>query len=90
LVPFYRNPKNLISLRSWSEIPYNFRLIFGLKDGVYGSSFKHIFDYLRPNFHPNDHDTSEFLEYYKEKLLNPENGILTPYLTKEFYPTLRS
>jgi predicted metal-dependent hydrolase len=90
LVPFYRNPKNLISLRYWSEIPYNFRLIFGLKDGVYGSSFKHIFDYLRPNFHPNDHDTSEFLEYYKEKLLNPENGILTPYLTKEFYPTLRS
>lgn len=90
LVPFYRNPKNLISLSYWSEIPYNFRLIFGLKDGVYGSSFKHIFDYLRPNFHPNDHDTSEFLEYYKEKLLNPENGILTPYLTKEFYPTLRS
>ncbi|MCU4437629.1 metal-dependent hydrolase [Acinetobacter bereziniae] len=90
LVPFYRNPKNLISLRYWREIPYNFRLIFGLKDGVYGSSFKHIFDYLRPNFHPNDHDTSEFLEYYKEKLLNPENGILTPYLTKEFYPTLRS
>ena len=90
LVPFYRNPKNLISLRYWSEIPYNFRLIFGLKDGVYGSSFKHIFDYLRPNFHPNDHDTSEFLEYYKEKLLNSENGILTPYLTKEFYPTLRS
>ena len=90
LVPFYRNPKNLISLRYWSEIPYNFRLIFGLKDGVYGISFKHIFDYLRTNFHPNDHDTSEFLEYYKEKLLNPENGILTPYLTKEFYPTLRS
>lgn len=90
LVPFYRNPKNLISLRYWREIPYNFGLIFGLKDGVYGSSFKHIFDYLRPDFHPNDHDTSEFLEYYKEKLLNPETGILTPYLTKEFYPTLRS
>ncbi|MDR0237636.1 metal-dependent hydrolase [Acinetobacter sp.] len=90
LVPFYRNPKNLISLRYWRDIPYNFRLIFGLKDGVYGSSFKHIFDYLRPDFHPNDHDTSEFLEYYKEKLLNPETGILTPYMTKEFYPTLRS
>jgi hypothetical protein len=90
LVPFYRNPKNLISLRYWKEIPYNFRLIFGLKDGVYGSSFKHIFDYLRPDFHPNDHDTSEFLEYYKEKLLNPKTGLLTPYLTKEFYPALRS
>jgi predicted metal-dependent hydrolase len=90
LVPFYRNPKNLISLRYWRDIPYNFRLIFGLKDGVYGSSFKHIFDYLRPDFHPNDHDTSVFLEYYKEKLLSPETGILTPYMTKEFYPTLRS
>lgn len=90
LVPFYRNPKNLISLRYWREIPYNFRLIFGLKDGVYGSSFKHIFDYLRPDFHPNDHDTSEFLDYYKEKLLNPKTGLLTPYLTKEFYPALRS
>ncbi|MBP2545188.1 metal-dependent hydrolase [Acinetobacter guillouiae] len=89
LVPFYRNPKNLISLRYWREIPYNFRLIFGLKDGVYGSSFKHIFDYLRPDFHPNDHDTSEFLDYYKEKLLNPKTGLLTPYLTKEFYPVLR-
>ena len=90
LVPFYRNPKNLISLRYWKEIPYNFRLIFGLKDGVYGSSFKHIFDYLRPDFHPIDHDTSEFLDYYKEKLLNPKTGLLTPYLTKEFYPALRS
>ena len=90
LVPFYRNPKNLISLRYWKEIPYNFRLIFGLKDGVYGSSIKHIFDYLRPDFHPNDHDTSEFLDYYKEKLLNPKTGLLTPYLTKEFYPALRS
>ena len=90
LVPFYRKPSNLVSLKYWKEIPYNFRLIFGLKDGVYGSTLGHIFDYLRPDFHPNDHDTSEFLAYYKEKLLNPETGVLTPYMTKEFYPTLRS
>ncbi|AXY59460.1 metal-dependent hydrolase [Acinetobacter sp. WCHAc010052] len=89
IVPFYRNPKNLISLKYWKETPYNFRLIFGLKDGVYGSSFKHIFDYLRPDFHPNDHDTTDFLEYYKEKLLHPETGLLTPYMTKEFIPALR-
>ena len=69
LVPFYRKPSNLVSLKYWKEIPYNFRLIFGLKDGVYGSTLGHIFDYLRPDFHPNDHDTSEFLAYYKEKLL---------------------
>ena len=90
LVPFYRKPSNLVSLKYWKEIPYNFRLIFALKDGVYGSTLGHIFDYLRPDFHPNDHDTSEFLAYYKEKLLNPETGVLTPYMTKEFYPALRS
>ena len=90
IVPFYRKPKNLISLSYWKSIPYNFGLIFGLKNGVYGSSLKHIFDYMRPDFHPNDHDTSEFLAYYKETLLNPETGVLTPYLTKEFIPALRS
>lgn len=90
LVPFYRKPSNLVSLKYWKEIPYNFRLIFGLKDGVYGSSLKHIFDYLRPDFHPNDHDTSDFLAYYKETLLHPETGVLTPFLTKEFVPALRS
>ena len=90
LVPFYRKPSNLVSLKYWKEIPYNFSLIFGLKDGVYGSTLGHIFDYLRPDFHPNDHDTSDFLEYYKEKLLNPDTGILTPYMTKEFTPALRS
>lgn len=90
LVPFYRNPKNLISLSYWQDMRRSVGLIFGLKDGVYGSSIQHIFDYLRPDFHPNDHDTSEFLAYYKEKLLNPETGVLTPYMTKEFYPALRS
>ena len=89
-VPFYRKPSNLISWSYWKDIPRSFQLIFGLKNGVYGSSLKHIFDYLRPDFHPNDHDTSEFLEYYKETLLNPETGLLTPYLTKEFMPALRS
>lgn len=90
IVPFYRKPSNLISWSYWKDIPRSFSLIFGLKDGVYGSSIKHIFDYLRPSFHPNDHDTSAFLEYYKERLLNPENGVLTPYFVKEFTPALRS
>ena len=64
--------------------------MFGLIRGVYGSSWMHIFDYLRPSFHPNDHDTSEFLAYYKEKLLHPETGVLTPFFVKEFTPALRS
>lgn len=89
-VPFYRKPSNLISWSYWKDIPYSFKLIFGLKDGVYGSSWAHIFDYLRRDFHPNDHDTTAFLEYYKETLLHPETGVLTPYLVKEFIPALRS
>ena len=90
IVPFYRKPSNLVSLSYWKDIPRSFSLIFGLKDGVYGSSIKHIFDYLRPDFHPNYHDTSEFLAYYKEKLLHPETGVLTPFFVKEFTPALRS
>lgn len=65
-------------------------LIFGFKEGVYGSSISHIFDYLRPDFHPNDHDTSAFLEYYKQRLLNPVDGVLAPYFIKEFIPALKS
>ena len=89
VVPFYRKPSNLVSWSYWKDIPRSFQLIFGLKDGVYGSSWKHIFDYLRPDFHPNDHDTSAFLEYYKERLLNPVDGVLTPYFVKEFTPALK-
>lgn len=89
LVPFYRQPKNLIRWGYWKELPQSVRLIFGFKDGVYGSTFRHIFDYLRPDFHPNDHDTSAYLSYYKEKLLHPEHGILLPYFTREFTPALR-
>jgi len=89
LVPFYRKPKNLISLSYWQDMRRSVGLIFGLKDGVYGSSIRHIFDYLRPDFHPNDHDTSAFLAYYKQRLLNPTDGVLAPYFVKEFTPVLK-
>jgi uncharacterized protein len=88
LVPFYRKPKNLISWHYWRDVPRSMRLLFGLEQGVYGSSWKHIFEYLRPSFHPNDHDTTPFLSYYKDKLLNDEHGILRPYFVKEFTPTV--
>lgn len=89
VVPFYRKPSNLISMQYWKDVPRSFKLIFGLQDGVYGSTWAHIFDYLRPSFHPNDHDTSDFLSYYKERLLHPETGVLTPYFVKEFTPRLK-
>jgi len=66
------------------------RLLFGLQDGAYGSSWKHIFDYLRLGFHPNDYDTSEFLAYYKARLLNLETGVLAPYFVQEFIPAFKA
>lgn len=89
LVPFYRKPSNLISVAYYKDMFKSAALIFGLKNGVYGSSIKHIFDYLRPSFHPNDHDTSAFLAYYKHTLLNPVDGVLAPYFVKEFTPALK-
>ena len=80
----------MISPTFWKDALYSAKVIFSPKDGVYGSTFRHVFDYMRPDFHPNDHDTSEFLDYYKDKLLNQENGLLARYLTKEFFPQIRA
>lgn len=90
LIPFIRRPRNLISLRFWKDAKRSLDLLIGRGDGVYGSTLGHVFDYLRPGFHPNDHDTSEYLAYYKERLLNPETGLLTPYLLKEIVPPVRA
>lgn len=87
-VPLYRRPKNLISFNYWRSVPEGWQLLFGLKKGVYGSSWKHIFAYLHPRFHPNDFDTTAHLAYYKIRLLDPKNGILAPYFVKEFTPAL--
>lgn len=89
-LPFLRRPQNTLSLSFWREAKGSWDLLFGLKDGVFGSSLGHIFDYLRPSFHPNDHDTSELLDYFKKELLDPETGTLTPYFIKEFTPAIRS
>ena len=89
LVPFYRKPSNLISIAYYKDMLRSAGLLFGLKDGVYGSSIQHIFAYLGPSFHPNDYDTSAFLDYYKDRLLNPVDGILIPYFIKEFTPALK-
>lgn len=85
-IPVIRNPSRLLSFKYWRDVVRGANLIYGVKDGVFGSMLGHIFDYLRPDFHPNDHDTTEQLEYFKQVLLNPEDGLLTPYLTREFYP----
>lgn len=89
ITPLYRKPSKVFSYKYWKDAWRGAGLLFGVQNGVYGSSLGHIFDYLRPGFHPNDHDTRDYLDYYKEKLLNPDNGILVPYLTKEIIPAIR-
>ncbi|USA47884.1 metal-dependent hydrolase [Acinetobacter sp. C26M] len=89
-LPFFRRPSNLINLSFWKEAGASWSVLFSLKDGMFGSTLPHIFDYLRPDFHPNDHDTTAYLEYYKERLLNPETGLLSPYFLKEFVPPVRA
>jgi len=90
LIPIWRKPSNLFSLRYWKDARRSLTLLAGREDGVFGSSMKHLLDYLRRDFHPNDHDNTEQLAYFKEKLLHPETGLLTPYLTREFVPGLRA
>jgi hypothetical protein len=90
LLPFLRKPSNLVSLSFWKEAKSSASLLFGYENGVFGSTTGHIFDYFRPDFHPNDHDTSAYLKYYKEKLLHPETGVLTPFFVKEFTPAVRA
>jgi predicted metal-dependent hydrolase len=90
LLPFLRKPSNLVSLTFWKEARSSASLLFGPEKGVFGSTFGHILDYFRPDFHPNDHDTSAWLAYYKEKLFRPDTGALTPFFVKEFTPALRA
>lgn len=86
LMPFVRKPSNLINPRYMKDVLESTALLFGSERGVFGSSFVYILEYLRPSFHPNDHDTTAYLAYYKERLLHPETGLLTPYFLKEFVP----
>ena len=90
VIPLLRKPTLALHPRYWKAVAYCLTLLAGPKDGVFGSTMGHILDYLRPDFHPSDHDTTEYLEYYKEKLLHPETGLLTPYLVREFVPALRA
>ena len=90
LMPFIRKPSNLINPLYMKDVLESTALLFGSERGVFGSSFMHILEYLRPSFHPNDHDTTKYMEYYKERLLNPETGLLSPYFLKEFVPPVRA
>lgn len=88
-IPLLRHPYKLLSAQGWRDTKYSLSLLFGRKKGVFGSNWHHVFAYLKPSFHPNDYDSSEYLEYYKNYLLHPETGKLSPFFVKEMIPALR-
>jgi predicted metal-dependent hydrolase len=89
-IPFFRNPQDALTSGFWKDLSYSSKLLFSRADGVYGSTMPHILDYLRRDFHPNDHDTADWMSYYKEKLLERDDGLLARYLTREFIPALKN
>ena len=89
IVPVLRKPWEMLTPKFWKDATRGVSMIFGPKEGVFGSTMGQIFDYLRPDFHPNDHDTTEYLEYYKQKLLS-EGGALAPYFVKQVIPKLQA
>ena len=88
-VPLLRKPQEMLTAKFWKDAKRGFKLIFSPKDGVFGSTQGRIFDYLRRDFHPNDHDASHYFEYYEKKLLS-EGGALHPFFVKEFTPKIQA
>lgn len=88
-VPLLRKPQEMLTPKFWKDAARGVKLVFSPKDGVFGSTQGRIFDYLRPDFHPNDHDATEYFEYYEKKLLS-EGGALHPFFVKEFTPKVQA
>lgn len=88
-VPLLRKPQEMLTSKFWKDAHRGVKLIFSPTDGVFGSTQGRIFDYLRPDFHPNDHDASAYFAYYEKKLLS-EGGALYPFFVKEFTPKIQA
>jgi len=89
MVPILRKPQEMLTSKFWKDARRGVKLIFSPKDGVFGSTQGRIFDYLRTDFHPNDHDATAYFEYYEKKLLS-EGGALHPFFVKEFTPKVQA
>ncbi len=87
-VPVLRRPSDLMKPKFWRDARRGVKLIFSPKNGVFGSTQGKIFDYLRADFHPNDYDSTAYLEYYKKRLLT-DGGALVPFFVKAFTPPVR-
>lgn len=65
-----------------------FAQVYGPR-GLFGSVVPHLLDYLKPGFHPNDHDTRELLARFSEKFFGAQ-GELNQNLRKTVVPQARS
>lgn len=62
------------SLFKWTENWKGLKFLWGWK-GLFPRLAKQYFDFYRPGFHPNDHDTVQLLDEWREKMLT-EGGML--------------
>lgn len=62
------------SLFKWKENWKGLKFLWGWK-GLFPRLGRQYFDFYRPGFHPNDHDTAALLESWRQKMLN-EGGLL--------------
>lgn len=60
---------------NWNGLKY----CWGGRKGVFSRLLPVYLDYFRPDFHPNDHDTSALLDEWREKLFG-NKGLLTEQL----------
>jgi predicted metal-dependent hydrolase len=62
------------SLFNWKENWKGLKFLWGF-NGLFPRLSGQYFDFYRPSFHPNDHDTVALLEEWRHKMLD-EGGIL--------------
>ena len=52
---------------TWKDTKYMLKFMYGYK-GFISKQIPVLLDFLRPNFHPNDHDTTELLNKWRAEL----------------------
>ena len=72
------------SLFKWKENWKGLKFLWGWK-GLFPRLAKQYFDFYRPGFHPNDHDTVQLLDDWREKMLT-EGGMLADQIKNPSRP----
>ncbi|MEC8443753.1 MAG: metal-dependent hydrolase [Pseudomonadota bacterium] len=63
------------SLFKWKANWRGLKFLWGWK-GLFPRLARQYFDFYRPGFHPNDHDTAQLLEDWRQRMLKP-GGLLS-------------